>query len=162
MFLFLHVLQYLVLAFWVGAMFGFGALYAPVLFRSLTARAQAGSIAGETLARIDTLGLVGGGILLLVTALQAMESQWESVHLSRLIVAAFMLLVVLLSATSIRQKLEGVRQRMDRPIDEYTEDDPLRMEHGKYHRRSQFLFTVNMILGVLLIVLSALRPPDIH
>lgn len=162
MLLFLNVLQYLVLTVWVGAMFGFGALFAPVLFRSLSSRSEAGSIAGETLARIDTLGLVAGGIMLVVTALQAIDSGWESVNLSRLFIAGLMLALVVVSATAIRQKLEQVRHQMDRPIEQYGEEEPLRVEHGKLHRRSRLIFTVNMLLGALLIVLSAVRPPDLY
>lgn len=156
---FLNVLQYLVLAIWIGSMFGFGALYAPVLFRSLSSRDQAGTIAGETLARIDTLGLVTGGIMLVVTALQAIETSWkDAVHLGRFLIAAAMLALVVIGVVNVRAKLDAVRKQMGRPIDELEAEDPLRLEYGKYHRLSRSIFTVNMFLGALLIVLSALRP----
>jgi hypothetical protein len=155
---FLNVLQYLVLTLWVGAMFGFGALYAPVLFRSLSSRDQAGAIAGETLARIDSLGLVTGGIMLVVTALQTIDSHWQAMDLGRLLTSALMLALVLLSTITVRQRINALRQQMGRPIDELDETDPLRVEHAKYHRISRGLFTLNMLLGTLLIVLSALRP----
>ncbi len=155
---FLEVLQYLALTLWVGAMFGFGALYAPVLFRGLSSRDQAGSIAGETLARIDTLGLVSGGILLVITALQNFETQFrESIDLGRILTAAVMLGLVLVGNLTIRPKLLAVRQQMGRPVEEFAKDDPLRMEYNKYHRVSRTLFSLNMLLGLLLIVLSALR-----
>ena len=155
---FLNVLQYLVLSIWIGAMFGFGALYAPVLFRSVSSRDQAGAIAGETLARIDTLGLVTGGIMLVVTTLQAIDSKWASLDLGRLLIAAVMLALVILGFVNIRLKLEAVRKQMGRPIDELDPEDPLRKEYSKYHRLSRTVFSVNMFLGALLIVLSALRP----
>lgn len=155
---FLNVLQYLILALWVGAMFGFGALYAPVLFRSIASRDQAGTIAGETLARIDTLGLVTGGIMVVVTILQTIDSGWTAIDLGRTLTALVMLALVVLNTVSVRQKINGLRQQMGKPIDELAEDDPLRKEHGKYHRISRSLFTVNMLLGTLLIALSALRP----
>lgn len=154
---FLNVLQYLVLTLWVGAMFGFATLYAPVLFRSLTSREQAGSIAGETLARVDSVGLVASGILIVITALQAIDSAWASLDLGRFLAAVIMLALVLVSSITIRQKLAAIRSEMRRPIDEVAADDPLRKEHRKYHMLSQSLFTVNLILGLLLIVLSALR-----
>lgn len=154
---FLNVLQYLVLTLWVGAMFGFGALYAPVLFRNLTSRDQAGTIAGETLSRIDALGLITGGVMLVITALQAIDSGWTAMDLGRLLTAAVMVGVVAISSVSIRQKIAAIRQQMGRPIDELPEGDPLRLEHGKYHRISRGLFSLNMLLGVVLIVLSAMR-----
>ncbi len=155
---FLNVLQYLVLTLWVGAMFGFGALYAPVLFRSLSSRDQAGTIAGDTLARIDTLGLITGGIMLVITALQAIDGGWKAIDLGRLLLAAVMVGVVAVGTVNIRPKITSTRQKMGRPIDEVPEDDPLRVEHGKYHRVSRGLFSLNMLLGVVLIVLSAMRP----
>lgn len=154
---FLNVLQYLVLALWVGSIFGFGLLFAPVLFASLPSRDQAGTIAGNVLARIDTLGLITGGIMLVVTALQAIDSGWASIDLGRLLTAVVMLALVILTATTVRQRLNAAREKMDRPIDEYAPEDPLRQEYNQHHRTSRLLFTVNMMLGILLIVLSALR-----
>lgn len=153
---FLNVLQYLVLALWVGSMFSFGALFAPVLFRKLTSRDQAGAIAGDTLARIDSLGLVAGGIMLVVTVLQAIEGGWSAMNLGRVLVSVAMLAVVLFSAISVRQRLIALRQQMDRPIEEVAEDDPLRLEYRKNHGLSRLLFSLNMVLGALLIALSAL------
>lgn len=154
---FLNSLQYLVLALWVGSIFGFGVLFAPVLFASLPTREQAGAIAGKVLARVDALGLITGGIMLVVTALQAIDGGWQAIDLGRLLVAVVMLTLVILSATSVRQRLNAVKEQMSRPIDEYTEEDPLRQEYGKHHRTSRLLFTTNLVLGALLIVLSALR-----
>ncbi|MFZ5827220.1 MAG: DUF4149 domain-containing protein [Bacillota bacterium] len=154
---FLNVLQYLVLALWVGSIFGFGVLFAPVVFATLPSRDQAGTIAGNVLARIDTLGLITGGIMLVVTALQAIDSNWASIDLGRLLTAVVMLALVILAATTVRQRLNAVREKMGRPIDEFAPEDPLRKEYNQFHRISRLLFTVNMMLGILLIVLSALR-----
>jgi hypothetical protein len=154
---FLNVLQYLVLTLWVGSMFGFGALFAPVLFRSLSSRDQAGAIAGEALARIDSLGLVSGGVLVVVTVLQSMEAGWRAIDLARVLAAALMLALVLVNAVSVRQRLTAVRQQMGRPIDEFAPTDPLRAEYSKYHRLSRTLFSLVMLLGLLLIGLSAVR-----
>jgi len=155
---FLSVLQYLVLTLWVGAMFGFGVLFAPVMFRIIKSRDVAGTITAETLARIDSLGLVTGGIMLVITALQSIDSHWQSLDLGRLLAAAAMLALVLVSSVTIRQKMNVLRQQMGRPIDEVPQTDPLRLEYGRMHRVSRFVYGANMLLGTLLIVLSALRP----
>ena len=155
---FLNALQYLVLALWVGSLFGFGALFAPVLFAALPARERAGAIAGTALARIDVLGLVAGGIMLVVTVLQAIDGGWQAIDLGRLLIAALMLALVILSATSVRQRLTAAKAQMSQPIDAYDPDDPLRQEYNRHHRTSRALFTLNLVLGALLIVLSALRP----
>jgi hypothetical protein len=155
---FLNVLQYLLLTLWVGAMFGFGALYAPILFRSLSSRDQAGTIAGETLARIDALGLVTAGILTVITVLQAIDGGWKALDLGRLLTAVLMLALVLFSTVTVRQRINAIRQQMGRPIDEFAPEDPLRVEYNKQHRLSRLIFSCNMLLGAVLTVLSALRP----
>lgn len=153
---FLSVLQFLILALWVGSMFGFAVLFSPVLFRLLPSREQAGSIAGESLTRIDSLGLVAGGIMLLITILQSIEAGWSRLNLGRMLVSAAMLAVVIFSSVSIRQRIAALRQQMGVPIDELAEDDPVRLEFRKQHRISRMLFGLNMLLGSLLIALSAL------
>lgn len=153
---FLNVLQYLVLALWVGALFSFGALFAPVLFRSIPSRDQAGAIAGDILARIDALGLVTGGIMLVVTVLQSINSGWRAIDLSRCLVAVAMLVLVLMNTFTVRQRIVGLRQKMGQPIDEVDPEDPLRLEYGKQHRLSRMIFSANLLLGALLIALSAL------
>lgn len=158
MLIFLNVLQYLVLALWVGAMFAFGALFAPVLFRVLPSKEQAGSIVSETLARIDSLGLVSAGILLVVTALQAIDSKWQALDLGRVLISVVMVALLVWAASTVRQRLAAVKEKMGRPIDEVPETDPLRLEYRRYHRISRSIYFVNMLLGTLLIVLSALRP----
>lgn len=154
---FLNVLQFLVLTLWVGAQFGFAVLFAPVLFRSLESRDQAGEIAGEALGRIDSLGLATGGIMIVVTALQAIDSAWRAIDLGRLLIAAAMLVLVGISVITIRQRLDAIRTKMGKPIDQFDPKDPLRVEYNRYHRLSRGVFTLNMLLGALLIGLSALR-----
>lgn len=157
MILFLNALQYLVLALWVGSIFGFGVLFAPVLFASLPSREQAGGIAGTVLGRIDAVGLVTGGIMLVITALQAIDSGWQAIDLGRLLTAAVMLGLVIFSSTSVRQRLNTAKEQMTKPIDEYDAEEPLRQEYNRHHRLSRLLFSLNMGLGILLIILSALR-----
>jgi len=156
---FLDVLQYLVLTVWVGAMFSFAALFAPVLFRLSETRAQAGRVAGETLSRIDSVGLVAAGIMLVITALQAIDTEWQAIDLLRFFASALMLGLVLVSAMHLRQRLQGIRAQMSAPIDDLSETDPMRVEHTRFHRIARLVFSVNMLFGTLLLVLSALRVP---
>jgi hypothetical protein len=154
---FLNILLFLFLALWIGGMFGFGALYAPVLFRSLPSRDKAGQIAGETLARIDALGLVAGGIVSLVTILQAMEARWAPVDLLRVVIAVAMVGLVLFSAAVIRSRLTAIRAGMGKPIDEFAPEDPERVEYNRYHKLSTRLYSLVLLLGIILIALSAFR-----
>lgn len=153
---FLTVLLFLLLAIWVGGMFGFGALYAPVLFRSLSSRDQAGQIAGQTLARIDTLGLIAGGVITLITLLQVFGTA-APLDVVRVVVALAMVGLVGYSAAVIRSRLNAIRTEMGKPIDQFEETDPKRVEYNRYHKLSTRIYGIVLVLGIALIVLSALR-----
>lgn len=153
---FLTVLLFLLLAIWVGGMFGFGVLYAPVLFRSISSRDQAGRIAGQTLARIDTLGLVAGGVVSLITLLQVFATGLP-LDVVRVVIALLMVGLVVYSTAVIRSRLDAIRSAMGKPIDELTEDDPQRIEYNKYHKLSTRIYGIVLFLGIALIVLSGLR-----
>lgn len=153
---FLTVLLFLLLAIWVGGMFGFGALYAPVLFRSLSSRDQAGQIAGQTLARIDTLGLIAGGVITLITLLQVFGTG-APLDVVRVVIALAMVALVGYSTAVVRSRLNAIRTEMGKPIDEVEETDPKRVEYNRYHKLSTRIYGIVLFLGIALIVLSALR-----
>jgi hypothetical protein len=153
---FLNVLLSLLLAIWVGGMFGFGALYAPVLFRSLSSRDQAGQIAGQTLARIDTLGLIAGGVITLITLLQVFATG-APLDVVRVVIALAMVALVGYSTAVIRSRLSAIRTEMGKPIDEFEANDPRRVEYNRFHKLSTRIYGIVLFLGIALIVLSSLR-----
>ncbi|HLO02972.1 MAG TPA: DUF4149 domain-containing protein [Symbiobacteriaceae bacterium] len=153
---FLTVLLFLLLAIWVGGMFGFGALYAPVLFREVASRDQAGQIAGQTLARIDTLGLIAGGVVTLIALLQAFATA-APLDVVRVVIALGMVVLVGYSTAVVRSRLNAIRAEMGKPIDQFEETDPKRVEYNRYHKLSTRIYGIVLFLGIALIVLSALR-----
>jgi hypothetical protein len=153
---FLKILFFLLLSIWVGGMFGFGALYAPVLFREIASRDQAGRIAGQTLARIDTLGLIAGGVLALIALLQSFASR-QPLDVVRVVIALVMVGLVGYSAAVIRSRLEAVRAAMGKPIDEIDPADPQRIEYNRYHKLSTRIYGIVLLLGIAQIVLTGLR-----
>jgi uncharacterized membrane protein len=155
--IFLNVIFALTTTVWIGSMFAFGALVAPLLFRRLPSRDQAGSIAGQIIARIETLGLVCSGILLMTTTAQAFNHQWQTLDLVRVLLVLAMLGLTAWSATTLRSRIEALRSQMGRPIDQVPEEDPLRQEHGKYHRLSRTAFMLVLLFGLALIVVSAMQ-----
>lgn len=156
MLIFLDILFALATAFWIGAMFGFGALTAPTLFRRLPSRDLAGSIAGEIIAKIESVGLVASGTLLVVTVLQAMQLGWSALNLGRVLLVAVMLGLTSWNATSVRSRLENLREQMG-PVDQVPETDPRRKEYNRYHRLSRNTFMLVLVLGLVLIGLSAVH-----
>lgn len=153
--IFLHVIFALTTTFWIGAMFGFGTLVAPAIFRGVPSREQAGQISGQILARIDSLGLVSSGILLVVTIMQAFQDGWGTLPVLRVLLVAGMLGLTVWSATTVRAKVESLKEQMGRPIEEVPATDPLRVEHGKYHRLARSIFFLVLVLGLILIGISA-------
>lgn len=156
---FLAVLQYLTLTFWIGSMAGFLLLFSPVLFQQLPSRSLAGGVSGPVLSRIDTTGLISSGILLVITLLQAINTGFGGLDLGRALLVVVMGLLTILGATTVRARMAAVRARLPAEIDAASPDDPNRREYGKWHGISMLVFTLVMLLGVLLIGLSALRYP---
>jgi uncharacterized membrane protein len=153
--LFLNVLLLLVLTIWIGGMFAFGALVAPALFRSLE-RAEAGRLAALLIGRLDSLGLVASGMVLVVVALQGIAAAWPAVDLLRLLLVLKLLSLTLVSVMGIRPKMEALRAAAG-GLYNLPDADERRLEFSRLHRLSSSLFVVNLALGILLVGLTAAR-----
>lgn len=153
--LFLDIVSLLVLSIWVGAMFGFGAFFAPALFRRLE-RAEAGMVAGAVLGRVESLGLVASGVLVVVVTLQGMAAGWQWLELIRLLLVVKLLSLTLVSVMGIKPKMDTLKAEAG-AIHALPEEDPRQEEFGRLHKLSTALFTVNLLLGILLIALTAAR-----
>jgi len=154
---FLTVLQYLTLAFWVGGMAGFLLIFSPVTFQQLPSRSMAGGITGAVLPKLDAIGLVSSGIMLVVTIAQGIEGGFRGIDLIRAALVIVMLLLTLLGATTIRQRLQAIRGRLPAEIDQADAADPNRKEYGRWHGLSMLVFLGIVVAGAALIALSALR-----
>jgi hypothetical protein len=84
-------LNIVALGLWLGATIGIGALVAPAAFR--VAPESAGAVVGESLRRLNYLGLGCAAVVLVATALEAMA--W------RLVPAAIARLALVLAAAGI-------------------------------------------------------------
>lgn len=153
--LFLNILSSVVLTLWVGSMFAFGALFAPALFRRLE-RTDAGNVAGVVLGRIDTLGLVASGVLVAVVAMQGIAGDWAVIDLLRLLLVVKLLALTLVSVLGIRPKMDQLKTGAV-PLETLPAEDERRVEFGRLHRLSTALFSVNALVGLVLIALSAAR-----
>lgn len=155
----LDTVLHLALALWVGGAFAFGALFAPALFRTLPSRQTAGTIAGAALARLEALGLVVSGVVLLGTLLQLTDTGLTGLAAGRVAVAVAMLGLLVYSSTSMRGRLAAVRAQIGpRPIDDIPEDNPLRQAHRRLHRRSTLVFSLAMLLGAVEVALISWGP----
>lgn len=158
---FLAVLQYLTLAFWIGGMAGFMFIFSPMAFRQLPSKAMAGGVTGAVLPRLDVISLVSSGIMLVVTILQAIDGGGRAIDVGRVALVVAMLALTIFGATTVRSRLAAVRSRLPGEIDEADAGDPNRKEYRRWHGISMLAFLLVVLLGALLIALTALRYPMI-
>lgn len=153
----MNVIIWMVLVVWLGSMIGLGVMFAPLAFRHLATRADAGRVVGAVLTRLESLGLVSSGILLMAALVQAMDRAWVQIDLLRVLLVILMLALTLIRATMLRPRMESIRAQAGQPPEEMPEADPVRVEHRRLHRATVVLFNLNVLLGLALVVLSAIR-----
>lgn len=157
----LHTVSSLTLALWVGCLFCFAVLVAPLPFRMLKSRAEAGALNGAILQRVESVGLVLGGMTLLAAmlpfGLQVPGGPSMGQMAARGLAVVFMLGFTLADITAIRPRMEQIKLRIGRPIDELAEDDPERVEFNRLHKQSLLVFSGALLVGVVAVVLYGWR-----
>lgn len=155
----LQAVSALALALWVGGLFAL-VLFTPILFAQLESRELAGRLAGMAIARVDSLGMVAGGVLLLAHALDFSTAVTErgaaALPAARLGLVIAMLAATLLNTTLVRDRMRQAKDRIGGPIDSVAPSDPRRQEYRRLHRISSLLYAVTLILGLVDVVLVAL------
>lgn len=159
------------LALWVGAMFGFGALTAPLLFRTIASRQEAGDLAGAIIWRLGEFGLYLGGLAALAlivrllrplrrrsggfTSLGSLGRGTAPRFLGglRLLLVLGMLALTLHSLTVKRDELEAAQAALDRPIEQIALDDPRRQAFDRVHGELTRLFGTTAVLGLAALIL---------
>lgn len=147
---FLESVTQLCMGIWVGSMTGF-AVTAPMLFRAFgDDRQRAGDLAGEMIFRLTNVGLVLGFIALaaLLPRLREGLNRWRAGLL------ALSLALALAGPLWIFPRLEAARP--PRPIQEYALTDPIRAAYNRYHKLSERMFGVAILLGAGVMLLGPL------
>lgn len=128
---------HLLLALWFGSYAGF-AIVAPVLFRAGLSRQEAGDVAGRMIERLTLVGLIAGGVaLLLLVTVHGARARMR-VGLTAAALAAGLYLWVAI--------LPPLRAPLPKPIDQYLEADPVRVEYNRLHKRSERVASVTLLL----------------
>lgn len=147
---FLESITQITTGIWVGAMAGF-AMIAPQLFSAFgPERQRAGDLAGEMIWRINTVGMILGAIALLAVLPRLRQglNRWRAgllgVALALSLAGAFYIFPQLTQA------------RPPRPIEQYAETDPVRVNYNAWHKRSEQVFGIAIILGAAVVVLGPL------
>lgn len=139
------ILERIVLAMWVGALWTVGFVVAPVLFAELP-RAQAGSLAGILFAYLNYFGLIAGSLLLARNRLAARPGlDWRALLLT------LMLLFILISEWVLAPEIASLRQAG------LIEGSAAATRFGRLHGLASLLYLFNALAGLSLLI-AGIRP----
>ena len=137
----LESLTQLCLGLWVGAMVGF-ATTAPLVFEAFgPERQRAGDLAGGMIWRLNMFGIFLTAIAL-ITLLPRLR---RGLNWLRALLAAGGLTMALVTAFYIFPQMDRVQP--PQPIEQYAVTDPVRVEYNRWHRRSEQVAGVSLLLS---------------
>jgi hypothetical protein len=146
---FLAFAEFLLLGVWLGSMMFFSFAVAPSAFAVLPSRHFAGLIVGNTLVKVEVIGLAIGVLLLLLQILKIRTP----VATSKL---NYLFLSVMLATTAalyfwISPKMNALRLAMGNEIDNVPVTDPLRIQFNDLHQYSVSLMGTTILAGLVLL-----------
>jgi hypothetical protein len=151
----LRTLLYLALIVWLGAEVFFPVV-AAVSFSTQADTHLAGTIVGQLLRILHSMGLVSGAVAL---ALLALAPAWN-IYKSRTVIAPMVLLVMMLACTAYSQfgiipAMERDRMAAGGAINVMDRTNPITQDFNKLHNRSTFVEEAVLLLGLVTVVLIA-------
>ena len=151
----LRTLLYLALIVWLGAEVFF-PITAAVAFTTLPDTHAAGSIVGQLLRILHSMGLIAGLVVLL---LLAVAPAW-AIYKSRSVIAPMALIVLMLAGTAYSQYIIIPAMERDRiaaggAIDTTDKSSPETIDFNTLHRRSTLVEEIVLLLGVATVVFIA-------
>jgi uncharacterized membrane protein len=152
---FLRGVENLLLGLWVGGLVFLAAFTAPVVFRAFESRAVAGSVVAVIIQKFSQMEYILALFLffLAIALLLITEKNWVRTFIS--IALVFMFLLAALYTKVWRPQMSALRVQVsnfDVPAEKDT--SPARQEFEKLHRRYTALVTVNLLLGISVLVLK--------
>jgi hypothetical protein len=146
---FLAFAEFLITGVWLGSMMFFSFAVAPSAFAVLPSRHFAGLIVGNTLVKVEVIGLVTG-VLLLVLQIIKTRTPAAASKLN------FLFLTVMLATTAalyfwISPSMNSLRLAMGNEIDNVLVTDPLRIQFNDLHQYSVSLMGTTILAGLLLL-----------
>lgn len=152
---YLESVTQLAVGIWVGAMTGF-AYAAPLIFEAFGPDRQgAGNLAGKTIWRLNSLGIVLGAVALaaLLPRLRQKINRWR---------AALLLGALAMGAVGALYIFPRMAEAQpSRPLQEYAETDPIRVNYNRWHERSRQVFGAAILLGAGVVVMGPLQKEKI-
>ncbi len=146
---FLAFTELLLLGLWLGSMMFFSFAVAPGAFAVLPSRHLAGLIVGNTLVKVEVIGLAIGISLLLIQIIKT-RTRAASGKLN------FLFLAVMLATTAalyfwISPSMNSLRLAMGNEIDNVPVTDALRIQFNDLHQYSVSLMGTAILAGLTLL-----------
>ncbi len=145
---FLDALQAIAITLWVGALWTSGLVVAPLLFRTLSDRTLAGTVAGRLFELTSMIGLVCA-VCILIIWLVRRRSRESHNSLAWLVVA--MLILALIGQFGVQPLLATMREQVyPQPVMESV----VAARFAFWHVTATVMYLVQCLLGAALVVLS--------
>jgi hypothetical protein len=148
-------LEVLLLAVWLGSMMFFSFAVAPSAFAVLPSRELAGAMVTSSIAKVETIGLIIGPLLILLQA-----TGWRARRAGtttktiRLSLIGVMTLAAAASHFWISPTMVLLRNSMSGGIDNLPSTDPLRLQFNDLHQYSVAAMSVALFAGLAVLFLT--------
>jgi hypothetical protein len=150
----LRFIRLLALSMWLGSIFFFAAVVAPVSFSVLPTHALAGKVVSGSLFTLHWIGVACAVVFLLAGFLLTLIVRDRSLFHLRDILLFAMLAITLSAHFGIERKMEKLRDGMG-VIDTVPHDDPRRVEFNRMHvwstRMEGSVFVCGLVLMYLVV-----------
>jgi hypothetical protein len=145
----------LLLSAWLGAATLFSAVVAPAAFAALPSRTLAGALVGRVLPVVFIAGIVVAAIGLMLD--RAPRGRMPGVRRVAIVVIA---IACGAAQFYVGPRIESIRQKIDRPIEQLAPSDERRVTFGRLHAVSVGWLGVAMIAAATALVLASIPPKE--
>jgi uncharacterized membrane protein len=149
----LRFIYLLSIALWIGGMAFFSFVAAPSIFHVLP-REEAGKVVAAIFPKYYWQGIICGAIALATSVVLGMRERWNILLIARTITIVVMLIGVLYSVAILQPKIQAVKAQVT-SFESLSPTDPLRLEFGRLHGRSFSVNAAVLLLGVVVVFITA-------
>ncbi|MBI3306977.1 MAG: DUF4149 domain-containing protein [Candidatus Omnitrophica bacterium] len=147
-------IHYLALAFWIGGITFFAAAVAPVIHRSMIAKALVGDVISKTLKRLNIIELTACLTLLATTISASHFSRGHDRYLNSLILLEITMgLTTLFYTYLLAPRMEALRDKIP-TLDMLSSNQAVKIEYDRLHKIYVRLMSLNLALGMILLYAS--------
>jgi hypothetical protein len=160
----LRALRSLAMVVWVGGLVFFAFVLAPIAFHVLPSAHEAGLVVGGTLRVLHSIGLIGGGVFCVATAILWLQAEVPARvgFAIEMVLAVLMLAVTSYSQFSILPAMERDRALAGGEVETADINNPGRVDFERLHVLSERLegFVLFCGLGVVLVLSRESQWPE--